>query len=113
MVISSSQSLFIILVCAVVTFFIRCLPFLLFNRGKNEAPKLILYLGNVLPTAVIAVLVIYCVKDSIFTDMSMFLPELIAIAVIAVLHITKKNYLISIGAGTLLYILLVNLVFVS
>lgn len=88
----------------------RFLPFLVFPSGK-ETPKYIRYLGKVLPAAVFGLLVIYCLRNvSVFSG-SHGLPELIAIAVVVVLHLWKRQMLISIAGGTLVYMLLVQLVF--
>lgn len=110
--ISVTKSVSIIVVCSLVTFLTRYLPFLLFNSGKNEVPKLVLYLGEVLPPAVIAVLVIYCLKDTVLTDIMVLLPQLISVVAVFILHIWKKHYLLSIGVGTLCYVILTNFVFV-
>lgn len=102
----------IITIAAVVlgTMVTRFLPFLVFPEGKTP-PKFITYLGTVLPYAVIGLLVIYCLKDAVFSSLHC-LPELIAIAFIVVLHKWKKNTLLSIAGGTILYMVLVQVVFV-
>ena len=88
----------------------RFLPFLLFPAGK-PTPKCIQYLGKVLPSAVFGLLVIYCLKNvSLFTG-SHGIPELLAIAVVVVLHLWKRQMLVSIAGGTICYMLLVQLVF--
>ena len=100
-----------IAVMAVVTFLTRALPFLLFDRG-SAPPKLILYLGRVLPPAVIAMLIIYCLKDISFAQAGGWVPQLISMAVVVVLHLWKHNNLLSIFDGTILYMVLVQAVFV-
>lgn len=102
----------IITIAAVVlgTMLTRFLPFLIFPEGKKP-PRFISYLGTVLPYAVIGLLVVYCLKDAPFSP-TRGLPEAIAIAFIVLLHKWKKNTLLSIGAGTALYMLLVQMVFV-
>ncbi|MBQ7337941.1 MAG: AzlD domain-containing protein [Clostridia bacterium] len=97
-------------VIALVTALIRFLPFLIF-RGDKKTPKLIEKLGRILPYAIMGMLVVYCLKGISFTDVSGFLPSLIACAVVALLHLWRRNTLISIIAGTLSYMLLVQLVF--
>lgn len=88
----------------------RFLPFLLFSADK-PTPKYVQYLGKVLPAAVFGLLVIYCLKDvNIFTG-SHGIPELIAIGVVVLLHLWKKQMLLSIAGGTICYMLLVQLVF--
>lgn len=88
----------------------RFLPFILFP-GDKPAPKYIQYLGKVLPAAVFGLLVIYSLKDVSILGGSHGIPELIAIAVVAVLHLWKRQMLLSIAAGTVCYMLLVQFVF--
>ncbi len=104
------HSILLVVVMAVVSFLLRAFPFMLFS-GKKETPKFVIYLGKVLPYAIIGMLVIYCVKDISFDAVSHFLPYIIAGAVVVVLHIWKRNTLLSILAGTLSYMALVQLVF--
>ena len=92
------------------TLITRFLPFIVFPAGK-PTPKFVKYLGRVLPPAVFGMLIIYCLKNvSIFT-VSHGIPELIAIAVTAGLHLWKRQMLLSIAGGTIVYMLLVQLVF--
>jgi len=93
------------------TIITRVLPFLLFPEHR-EIPKYIKYLANILPYTIIGMLVVYCLKDINFTKSPFGIPEAISIAIIAVLHIWKKNTLLSIGGGALLYMLMVQYVFV-
>lgn len=88
----------------------RFLPFLLFPADK-PTPKYVQYLGKVLPAAVFGLLVIYCLKDVSFFTGSHGIPELIAIGVVVLLHLWKKQMLLSIAGGTICYMLLVQLVF--
>lgn len=85
------------------------LPFLIFPEGK-EPPEFIQYLGKVLPYAVIGLLVIYCLKD-VPGSGTYGIPEFLAIVFIVLLHRWKKNILLSIGGGTVYYMLLVQFVF--
>lgn len=94
-----------------VTFLTRALPFLLFDRGK-EPPETVLYLGRVLPPAVMAMLVVYCLRGLEFSAVGSWVPQVIAAAAVAVLHRWKRNTLLSIFGGTLLYMVLVQVVFV-
>ena len=89
----------------------RFLPFLVFPAGR-PTPEYIKYLGKVLPCAVMGLLVVYCLKDVQPAAAPYGLPELIAVAATAGLHVWKKNTLLSVGVGTVLYMLLVQLVFV-
>ncbi len=88
----------------------RWLPFLLFPERK-EIPKYIKYLADVLPYTIIGMLVVYCLKSISFTSAPHALPEAISIVVIIALHVWKKNTLLSIGCGTVLYMLLVQFIF--
>ena len=100
----------LIIVAALVTMATRFLPFLIFGE-KRETPKLVTYLGQVLPFAIMGMLVIYCMKDVSFLSAPFGAPELIGCAVVALLHLWKRNSLLSIGVGTVCYMLLVQLVF--
>ncbi len=97
-------------VIALVTALLRFLPFALFN-GKRGVPPLIDKLGRVLPAAVMGMLVVYCLKDIHFTTVEGFLPTLIACLVVGVLYVWRRNTLLSILAGTVCYMLLVQVVF--
>ena len=107
--INVSQSLILIATMAIVTALIRFLPFILFSKNT---PKPVLYLGNVLPYAIIAMLVIYCLKDVSVFKGSHGIPEFISIALVAVLHKWRKNMLLTILTGTICYMLLIQFVFV-
>ena len=107
---SAAQQLVTILVVAAGTMLTRFLPFLLFPAGK-PTPKYIQYLGRVLPAAVFGMLVVYCLKNVSLLSGSHGLPEAMAIAVVAALHLWKKQTLLSIAGGTVCYMLLVQLVF--
>lgn len=110
MPVSAGTSLLIILIVAIVTFATRVIPFLLFPKGKEIPPK-VLYLGKVLPPAVIGMLIVYCFKSVNFLGYPYAAPELIAAAVVVILHVWKRNNLLSIGVGTVLYMFLVQNVF--
>ena len=107
----TTYSIIAIAVAALCTFATRLVPFALFG-GKKEVPATITYLGKVLPPAIIATLIIYCIRSVDFTASPYGAAEIIAIVVTALLHIWKKNTLISIGGGTILYMFLVQFVFV-
>lgn len=105
-----AEQIITIAIIALATMLMRFLPFMLFPAGK-PTPKYIQYLGKVLPAAVFGLLVVYCLKDvSIFSG-SHGLPELIAIAVVILLHLWRRQMLLSIAGGTVCYMLLVQLVF--
>lgn len=105
-----SQSALMVLIISLVTIALRFLPFLIFGENR-KTPPLIAYLGKVLPYAVMGMLVVYCLKDLSFTSAPFGIPELLGCAVVALLHIWKRNTLLSIGAGTVFYMLLVQFVF--
>ena len=100
----------IIAVAGAVTLLLRFLPFLIFG-GTRETPPFIVYLGKVLPYAIMGMLVIYCLRGISFTAAANFLPELIACAVVVLAHVWKRNTLLSIISGTVCYMLLVQFVF--
>jgi branched-subunit amino acid transport protein AzlD len=106
----TGHALIIIAVVAVVTFATRALPFVFFG-GKRPTPKFILYLGKALPSAVMAMLVVYCLKGVSLAAYPYGLPELIAIAVVVALQVWKRNSLISIFSGTAVYMLAVQVIF--
>lgn len=110
MPISPERSLCIIFIVALTTFATRAIPFLLFPKGK-EIPALVQYLGRTLPPAVIGMLIIYCLKGVSITTYPHGAPEWIAGAVVVILHVWKRNNLLSIGVGTVLYMFLVQQVF--
>ena len=105
-----TQQIITVIAVALATMLTRFLPFIVFPAGK-PTPKYIQYLGRVLPAAVFGLLVVYCLKDVNILTGSHGIPELIAIAFIVVLHLWKKQMLLSIAGGTVLYMLLVQLVF--
>ena len=99
-----------IAVIALVTAALRFLPFFIF-RGSRKTPKYIEYLGKVLPYAIMGMLVVYCLKDVRLDAAPFGIPEAIGCAVVALLHIWKRNTLLSIAAGTIAYMLMVQFVF--
>ena len=100
----------LIVVAVLVTAATRFIPFLIFGE-KRKTPPVVEYLGKVLSCAIMGMLVVYCLKDVSFLNSPYGLPELIACAVVAALHVWKRNSLLSIGGGTVCYMLLVQLVF--
>ena len=103
------NDILLIAVVALVTAFTRFLPFLIF--AGRETPKLIAYLGKVLPYAVMGMLCVYCLKGVSFAAAASFVPELVSVAVVVLLHLWQKNTLLSIIGGTACYMLLVQMVF--
>lgn len=102
------RAFLLIAVMAIVTILLRFLPFLVFRK---QVPPYISYLGKVLPAAIIGMLVVYCFKDTALTAHPFGIPELIAAACVVGLQVWKRNSLISILTGTVVYMLLVQLVF--
>jgi len=99
-----------ILVMAGVTYLIRLFPFLVFGRAEKP-PEFVLYIGRVISPAAIAMLVVYCMKDVKWLSGSCGLPELIASAIVILLHLWKNNPLVSIVLGTVVYMYLQQRVF--
>ena len=104
-----THSALIIAVASGVTVLLRFLPFLVF--GNRETPKFITYLGRVLPFAVMGMLCVYCLKGTNLLSFPHGLPELISVAAVVLLHLWRRNTLLSIICGTVCYMLLVQLVF--
>lgn len=107
---NTTHTLWLIIVMALVTAAIRFLPFLVF-RNAEKTPKALEYLGSVLPGAVMGLLVIYCFKSTTVLHWPFALPELIATAAVVGSYLWKRNTLLSIGLGTVLYMVLVQVVF--
>ena len=102
----------IIIVAAVVagTALTRFLPFLIFPAGK-PTPKYIQYLGKVLPPAVFGLLIVYCLRNVNVFSGSHGIPELISIVFVVAIHLWKRQMLLSIAGGTILYMVLVQTIF--
>lgn len=107
---SVGQQLILIAVMVLATQLTRALPFLAFPAGK-PTPKYIAYIGKVLPAAVFGMLVVYCLKNVNILGGSHGLPELIGIAIVVLLHLWRRQMLLSIAGGTIAYMLLVQFVF--
>lgn len=102
------HSALIVAIAAVITALLRGLPFIIFSK---KTPKFITFLGKFLPYAVMGMLVVYCLKDATFTAWPHALPELIAIAAVALIHLWRRNTLLSVAGGTVFYMILVQFVF--
>ena len=105
-----AQEIVTIGLCALATMLTRFLPFLIF-RADKPTPKYIQYLGKALPAAIFGMLVVYCLKNVSVLTGSHGLPELISIVLVVGLHLWKRNMLLSIGGGTVCYMLLVQWAF--
>ena len=108
---SNTQLILMIAVAGACTFATRLFPFALFG-GKKEVPKFIKYLGDVLPVAILGILIVYCLRDFEKASINYILPQIIAVALTAGIHLWKKNTLLSIAVGTIGYMLLIHFVFV-
>ena len=104
----TAYSALLVAVMSVVTILLRAAPFLIF---KSKTPDYVMYLGKVLPAAIIGMLVVYCLKDTELLSAPYGAPELIAGLLVVGLHAWKRNILLSILAGTIAYMLLTQLVF--
>ena len=107
---SNTSILLYILAASLVTIALRFLPFIFLN-GKKETPKIISHIARYLPFATMAMLVVYCFKSVSLIASPYCIPELIAAIVVVVLHILKRNTLLSISVGTVLYMILVQFIF--
>ena len=104
------QQIITVALCVLGTMATRFLPFLVFS-GDKPTPKYIQYLGKALPAAIFGMLVVYCLKNVSILAGSHGIPELIAIVVVVLLHLWKRQMLLSIAGGTVCYMLLVQFVF--
>ena len=107
---TSFEILIIILMVALGTMLTRFLPFILFPENKKP-PQMVIYLGGVLPAAMMGLLVVYCLRNVSFLSSPHGIPEIIAICSIVIIHKLKKNVLLSIGLSTVIYMVLVQAVF--
>ena len=103
------NAVYVIAVTALVTVLTRFLPFAVF--GKRPLPRVVVYLGRVLPPAIMAALVVYCLKDIDLTAFPFGLAQLISVAVTALVHLWRRNTLLSIALGTACYMVLIHTVF--
>lgn len=110
MTMTLTEQIITVALVALGTMATRFLPFALFPAHK-PTPQYIQYLGKVLPPAVISLLVVYCLKDVSPLTGSHGIPELISIVLIVLLHLWKRQMLLSIGAGTVVYMLLLQYLF--
>lgn len=101
--------LLVVIVVALVTALLRFLPFLVFNNAKS-VPRFVRYLSTVLPYSIMAMLVVYCLKGMSFSAYSNWLPEVISVLGVVILHVWKRNTLLSIIGGTGCYMLLIRLI---
>lgn len=105
-----SHAALVILIMGMVTLATRILPVLIFGRGER-VPDYIMYLGRVVPYTAMGLLIVYCLKDVSVMEGSHGLPELIALAVVSGTYLWKRNTIFSVVVGTVLYMVLVQMVF--
>ena len=103
------NDMMIILVVAIVTLMTRALPFLVFSNNRNVIVE---YLGKVLPYSIMAMLVVYCLKDVQFLSGNYGISEMLAVLTVIFLHVYKRNTLLSIIGGTFVYMIFVQFIFV-
>ncbi len=106
---TDTQRIITVAVIALGTMFTRFFPFIIFPEGR-KVPQFVIRLGKILPYAIIGLLVVYCIKDALFTSLH-GLPELISIACVIILQKWRKNMYLSMIVGTVLYMVLVQVVF--
>lgn len=104
---NNSRAILAICIMAGITFILRSMSFVLFTHGKT--PKYISFLGKYLPFSIIGMLVIYCLKNVSLIRSPYGIPEIVAVALVALLHLWKRNTLLSILVGTISYMLLLHL----
>ncbi len=107
---NTTHSLLLILTVAAMTALTRVLPFLIFG-GKRQPPRAVLYLGRVLPCAIMGMLVVYCLRGVTPALWPHGLPELIGVALAVLLHVWRRNTLLSVGVSTAVYMILVQAAF--
>lgn len=103
------HSVMLVAVISAVTVILRFLPFLVF--GKKETPPYVAYLGRVLPYAIMGMLVVYCLKGISFVSTPFGVPELVSCLIVVLMHVWRRNTLLSIISGTACYMVMVQLVF--
>ena len=107
---TTTQQIITIALCVLGTMTTRFLPFIVFRENK-ETPAFIQYIGKFLPSAVFGMLVIYCLKNVNIMQGNHGSPECLEIIVTCVLHILKRQMLVSIAGGTIFYMLLLHFIF--
>lgn len=105
-----TQQIITIGLCALATVLTRFIPFLVFSPSR-KTPAFVKYIGDVLPAAIFGMLIVYCLKDVSVISYSFGIPELIGIVTVIAVHLLKRKMLLSIATGTVVYMLLVQLVF--
>lgn len=104
------HAIIIILVMGLVTLATRLIPVFIFGRGNKKVPDYIMYLGKVVPYTAMGLLIIYCLKDVNVAGNSHGLPEIIALAVVVISYLLKKNTIFSVVIGTAAYMVMVQVI---
>ena len=104
----NTHALLIVLVCAGVTLMLRALPFVCFG-GRDGVPGWVASLGGMLPPAIMAALVVYCLKGVPYGAFADGARQLAAAAVVVALHLARRNTLLSIAGGTAVYMILIRM----
>ena len=104
-----THSAALVAVIALVTIGLRFVPFWIFRN--RETPPFVSYLGKVLPFSIMGMLVVYCLRSVSFSAPDQWLPALLSVSLVVVLHLWKRNTLLSIIGGTLCHMILVQLIF--
>lgn len=100
----------LIIMIAIITFLLRAFPFLVFSN-RNEMNPVLLRMQKDLPIAVMILLVIYCIKNISFASPSNWLPQILSVCLVSIIHIKQKNVLLSILSGTFFYMFCVQFLF--
>ena len=106
---TTTQAALSVAVAALVTIGLRFLPFWVFG-GRRKTPPVVIYLGRVLPCAIMGMLVVYCLKGVSLAAAPYGLPELLAVGAVVLLHVWRRSTLLSIGGGTAIYMILIRLI---
>ncbi|MBE6718645.1 MAG: branched-chain amino acid transporter AzlD [Ruminococcaceae bacterium] len=103
------RAVLMIVIISVITMMLRIIPFLIFEKRKT--PEFVVYLGKVLPYAIMGMLVVYCLRGTSFVTNPYGIPEIVSVLIVVLVHIWKRNTLLSILTGTLSYMMFVQFVF--
>lgn len=106
---NTGMILMAIFIAAVITFFLRALPFAVYHK-RGRMPQKLVYLGKILPSSIRAVLVVYCLKDVYGDWPAVGIPKLIAVGIVAVSYKWRHNTLFGIMAGTVCYMVILYMV---
>ena len=103
------RAVLMVVIISVITMLLRIIPFLVFENRKT--PEFVVYLGKVLPYAIMGMLVVYCLRGTTFITNPYGIPEIISVLIVVMVHIWRRNTLLSILTGTLMYMMFVQFVF--